>query len=68
MCDVHNEVAFVVVRPRKWYDVVVELKEGPPVKFIETAGLEEMQSDVKRLRWLEPINPASLNGEKLIGL
>ena len=51
MVAVHDEVAFVVVRPRKWYDVVVELGEGWSVKFVETAGLEEMRGNVKRFRW-----------------
>ncbi len=55
MVAIHDEVAFVGVRPRKWYDVVVELGEGPPVKFVEMASLEEMQGDVKRVRWLEPV-------------
>ena len=42
MVAVHDEAAFIVVRPRKRYDVVVELGEGRPVKFVEPAGLEEM--------------------------
>ncbi len=60
MCDVHNEVAFVVVRPRKWYDVVVELKEGRPVKFIETElvahgfAVECNKKDIVELRGHQP--------------
>ncbi len=42
MVTVHDEVAFVIVRPRNRYDVVVELGEGWLMKFVETAGLEEM--------------------------
>jgi hypothetical protein len=55
MVAVHDEAAFFVVRPWKWYDAVVELGESWPMKLVETAGLEEMQSDLKRCRWLEPI-------------
>jgi hypothetical protein len=55
MVAIHDEAAFVLVRPRKWYDVVVELREGPPVKFVEMVGLEEMRGNVKRIRWLEPV-------------
>jgi hypothetical protein len=55
MVAIHDEATFVVVRPWKWYDVVVELREGRPVKFVETAGLAEMQGEVKRFRWLEPV-------------
>ncbi len=42
MVAVHDEVAFFVVRPRNWYDVIVQLGESWPMKLVETAGLDEM--------------------------